>query len=228
MQIWLYFIGGAGGDSVANLLEQAYNVEPVDGNLEWRLSHYIDGLACWWAPCFDREQCFRSARPFPFRTSTNATTARYRHLVEHDIPTVITSHDVMLNEFNASDDLDLLSHKQIKVLVKYSDPIDSFRLCQLKNFAVGTLTPDPVWREQVMRVPDHFDHVLDVTRCHHDWLYTKEFCDNIGVDLCFDTYKQWQDLLHWHTSFLKDKVKSWQSQQQNGHVIGYVPSSPSW
>ena len=228
MQIWLYFLGGAGGDGIANLLEHADNVEPVDGNLEWRLSHYIDNLACWWAPCFDREQCFRSAVPFPFRTDSNATTDRYRHLVEQSIPTVITSHDTLLHALTASDDRDLLSHNQIKVLVKHTDPADSFRLCQLKNFETGSLTADPKWCRFVSRIPNHFDHVLDTARCHQDWQYTKEFCDSIGLKLCYNTYKQWQDLLHWDTSFLKTKVKSWQSQQQDGHVINYIPSSPSW
>lgn len=223
MQIWLYFIGGAGGDSIANLLEHANNVEPVDGNREWRLSHYIDNLACWWAPCFDREQCFRSAIPFPFRASTNVTTDRYKHLVQHGIPTVITSHDVMLNAVNASDEKNILTQKQVKVLVKHTDPSESFKLCQLKNFAIGTLIADPEWCKQILQMPDHFDYVLDVSRCHVDWQYTKDFCSSIGVELCYDTYKQWQDLLYWDTSFLKTKVDAWQSQQINEQVIGYVP-----
>ena len=60
MQFWIYFDAGAGGDGFANLLEHATNVKPWDQNLKvWRLSHYIDDEATFYAPTIDKNGCFR-------------------------------------------------------------------------------------------------------------------------------------------------------------------------
>ena len=50
MIVWIFFSPGAGGDGLANLLEQSPSVIALDGIKPWRIHRYVDGKAKFWAP----------------------------------------------------------------------------------------------------------------------------------------------------------------------------------
>jgi len=133
MQIWLFFIAGAGGDGLANLLEHSSTVTPIDYDDKqfWRVHHVVDGMPKFWAPSPDATNCFR--RNQPFKTSNNQLSTQYIELINSGTNTVVTSHDVNLTAFDASDCKNIFEQNQIKVLLKASDPIHTLQLGARKN-----------------------------------------------------------------------------------------------
>lgn len=225
MQIWICFNAGAGGDSVSNLLEHASEISPIDQNsARWRLSHYIDNLATFWAPPFDDDACFRNSQgPRPFDKKTNQLSTRYLEIINQNLNTVCTSHDVTLQALENSDCQDILSKNIIKVLVKHQDPIKSNFLSKLKNFHIGSLSADPNWLRSIKLIDEtKFNYVIDIDQFTQDWIYVDGFCQSVGLTLPQSTYQYWQKLLYKESSALAHTVKSYRSHIEHDQILSYT------
>lgn len=213
MQIWVYFIAGAGGDGFANLLEHASNVEHHDSDIKfksWRVQHWVDNSPKFWGPDIDSSRCFRNNRPFLL--SNNYLRRNYVRLVNAGITTVCTSHDIRFNLLNHSDCLDILNKDQVRVLLTHNDYAHANHVARVKNLIADTTGIDPL-KEPI----DHsqYDYVLNINDIQQDWSVVDQFCQQLGLQLdkrYYDEYQQIQrgagELLSYGTKYLPKKYRT--------------------
>jgi hypothetical protein len=227
MQFWIYFDAGAGGDGFANLLEHATNVKPWDKDLKvWRLSHYINDAATFYAPPIDHNGCFRTPKngtsSSAFCQNDNTLHPSYIGRVQNNINTVCTSHDLGLESLNASDCQDILTKNQIKILIENSDPLVTYRACCIKNFKTGSLQPSENWLKWTATLDKSpFDIVIDIAKIKTDWQYVKEFTDRFDIHLSESVYRYWQNLLLFDDLAEQKTVDRWISIIDNDTVLDY-------
>jgi hypothetical protein len=195
MQIWIYFIAGAGGDGFANLLEWSTNVECIDSDRtfkRWRVQHWVDGSPKFWAPDVDRDaiRCFRNHKPF--KLNHNYLKRNYVKMVNAGINTVCTSHDIKFIALDSSDQQDILKRDQVRVLLTHNDYAHANHMARVKNLIKDTVGVDP------LKTPldhDQFDYVLNINDIQQDWSIVEQFCQQVGLDLdrkYYDEYCQIQ------------------------------------
>lgn len=192
MQIWIYFIAGAGGDGFANLLEWSDNVENIDSDQtfkRWRVQHWVDGSPKFWAPHLDRVSCFRNNQPF--KLSNNYLKRNYLKIVNAGINTICTSHDIRFAAMRQSDCQDILCRNQIRVLISHNDYVQANRTARLKNLIKDTEGIDPL-KEPI----DYswFDHVLNINDIQQNWSVVNEFCQKLGLNLDKKYYDEYQQI----------------------------------
>jgi hypothetical protein len=194
MQIWIYFLPGAGGDGLANLLEYADNVETIDSDQDpkrWRVHRFVDNQPKFYANAIDNIRCFRNNRPF--LSAENQLRSNYVRLVENNIPTICTSHDATKKYLNVSDQRDILEHNQVSVYLYHPDYRRCVYQAALKNL-VPKLPP--------MNSDDHypvreninikqFDFVLNITEIQSNWSVLNQFCNTVGLNLNSDRYQEY-------------------------------------
>jgi len=197
MQIWLFFIPGAGGDGVANLLERATNVTPIDGNKQWwRVHRIVNNSTKFYAPTIDHLGCFRHGQKFD--SAANQLYDQYVELVNNNINTVVTSHDITLTQLQQSQQIDLLTHNQLKVLI-HTDDYQSAAI----NFATKNLMPR--WQLHTPLIDQRqFDFVLDVSQVQRNWNYFCSFCNDIGVSVSHDQYRCYQQIATGNTAYMSN------------------------
>jgi hypothetical protein len=220
MQFWIHFDAGAGGDGFANLLEQAQEITTLDQSVKtWRLNCYVDGGAKFYAPNFDLNGCFRQGpRPF-LLNEPNQLSSAYVDIISSNKSTVCTSHDLTLKQLNQSDCLDIITVRQIKILLENVDPRISYRSGMIKNFKLGSLIPTPAWVNWNVNMDrSKFDYVLDATKIKNDWNYVNNFCQQVGLTLEEIIYRKWQSLLNKNQD---SAFKEYKSIIENNIVIGY-------
>ena len=219
MQIWIYFDAGAGGDSLANLIEQCEEIDTLDGvPKRWRIHYYVDNSAKFWAPTLDLNKCFRLERT-PFLLKLNQFTDRYLDIVLNNKSTVCTSHDLTLQHLSQSDCLEVIELNQVKVLLENVDPVVSYRAKITKNLRTGSLIPDKKWVDWNIKLDrSGFDYVLDVNQVKTSWEYVNNFCQQLNLTLNKCKYQEWQQALN----KTQDKsIKQYRSIIENNVVIGY-------
>jgi hypothetical protein len=207
MQIWLFFQAGAGGDGVANLLERSKNVTPLDGETGyWRIHRIVDGSVKFYAPTIDKFGCFRHSQVFD--QSVNELDSRYVDIVNQNFNCVVTSHDVSLDLLVNSDCQDILCKNQIKLLLT-SNTTDTDAI----KSATKNLLPTIYTHVITDYCPDQFDYVLDVDLVKNDWNYVNRFCKDIGLELDYNEYVQYCDLLKGNKTFMTNNfnVEEWVS-----------------
>ena len=217
MQIWIYFVPGAGGDGFANLLEYADNVETLDSNQDpkrWRVHRFVDDQPKFYSSPVDNIRCFRNNRPFLL--SENQLRPNYVRLIENGIPTVCTSHDVTKKYLHSSDSRDILEHDQVSVLLYH----DNYRLCVYQAALKNLMTRIPVVSDDhchaIKQKIDHdqFDFVLNIVDLQSDWRVVDEFCNSVGLKLAkerFDDYSKLQagnDSCCKHNNFRHKRYRS--------------------
>lgn len=193
MQIWIYFIAGAGGDGFANLLEFSTNVENIDSDLtfkRWRVQHWVDNSPKFWAPDVDSIRCFRNNQPF--RLNNNFLRRNYVKMINAGIPTICTSHDIKFKALEQSDCQDILCRNQIRVLLTHNNYATANKTARIKNLLADTVGIDPL-KEPI----DHlqFDYVLNINDIQQDWSVVDKFCKQVGLVLdkkYYDEYRQIQ------------------------------------
>jgi hypothetical protein len=193
MQLWLFFIPGAGGDGLANLLERATNVTPVDREKSWwRVHRIVNGATKFYAPTIDKLGCFRNRQPF--KQHTNFLLDNYKDLVKNGTNTVVTSHDVTLSWLYNSDCLNVLTQGQIKVLLNTDDYRSAAEMCATKNLLpnVRDYHPDVDFSK--------FDYVLDMKTILNNWNYVRDFCQDLGLDISIDEYVTYKKIINGDTS----------------------------
>lgn len=193
MQIWIYFIAGAGGDGFANLLEWADSVENLDSDStfkRWRVQHWVNGSPKFWSPYIDGQRCFRNNQAFRLRN--NYLKRNYVKMVNAGIDTVCTSHDIRFAALNQSDCQDILCRDQVRVLLTHNDYAEANHTARIKNLNKETVGINPL-KEPI----DHtqFDQVLNINDIQQDWSTVNNFCQQVGLYLdqkYYDEYRQIQ------------------------------------
>jgi hypothetical protein len=195
MQIWIYFISGAGGDGFANLLEWADNVETLDSDRAfklWRVQHWVDGSPKFWSPNVDSDvlRCFRNA--LPFKLSNNYLKRNYIKIVNSGVNTICTSHDIRFTALDQSDLQDTLKQNQVRVLLAHDDYVHANHMARVKNLISDTVGSNPL-KDPI----DHnqFDYVLNINEVQQDWSIVEQFCQQVGLHLdkkYYDEYCQIQ------------------------------------
>lgn len=222
MQIWIYFLPGAGGDGLANLLEQAQNVETVDSDSDpkrWRVHRYVDNQPKFYASYPDSSRCFRNNRPFLL--SDNKLRSNYVRLIENNINTVCTSHDVFKKCLHSSDSRDILERDQVSVFLYHPDYRFSVYQAALKNLepTLPPLNNDVVFPTRHKIDYTQFDFVLDITEIQSDWRVVERFCNEVGIALPLEKYQQYlafQDGNDSWYNYSAFRPKKFQSQTNNG------------
>ena len=196
MQVWLFFIAGTGGDGFANLLERSANVTPIDGNKDWwRIHRIVNNSTKFYAPSIDQNGCFRIS--CPFESTTNRLLDQYVNLVDNNINTIVTSHDITLRDLNASDSLDVLTKNQVKILIDINNYSRAFYNNSLKNL-MPILTDAPVHNIN----HSNFDFVLDIDRIQSDWAYVDNFCRQLNLQLDITDYYTYQEISKGNTAYM--------------------------
>jgi hypothetical protein len=212
MQIWLFFVPGAGGDGVANLLEHAKNVTPIDGETHWRIHRIVNGQVKFYAPTIDELGCFRNR--LRFNKTTNSLGPRYQTIVSNKLTTVVTSHDTALSWLTTSDCLEILTANQIKVLIHTKDYKQSAINAALKNLL--PIIADSRYNIDFTR----FDFVLDIDQIQNNWNYVNDFCQQVGLQLDIDDYQIYQGLINSDLQHVNlDQVEQYVASIDNNQVM---------
>ena len=197
MQIWIYFLPGAGGDGLANLLEHADNAEAVDSDINlkhWRVHRFVDDQPKFYANPIDNIRCFRNNQPF--LSAENQLKSNYVRLIENGIPTICTSHDVTKKCLHASDQRDILEHDQVSVYLYHSNYHQCTYQAALKNLA-PRLPPEVVDNYYPVRKNidvKQFDFVLNIEQIQSDWSVLDQFCNSVGLNLNPERFQQYSKL----------------------------------
>ena len=194
MQIWIYFVPGAGGDGFANLVEQCPQISRFDAHPHhWRIHRFVDDLPKFWAPVIDSNHYFRYMPKQPFDLQNNQLVPLYVEFVLQNKHIVCTSHQVSLKYANEHECKQILTKDLVKVLVTCQDPVRNWRLSTIKRLdaiAVESIRQDKISVDETL-----FDYVLDIDQIHSDWTYVKKFCADVDLDLSESAYRTYQAIL---------------------------------
>jgi len=218
MQIWFFFNPGVGGDGVANLFERSNNVVSFDATTNdpidyWRVHRFVDSSPKFYAPIPDVNGCFRACQYF--NQSSNKLNPGYVQCVLTSQNCIVTSHDVQLQALNNSDCRDIFCKNQIKVLLTLDNDNKAKINASTKNLL-------PVLSKSVYPKVDFsmFDIVLDVDRIQTNWQYVKKISQDIGFELNYQTYFEYQDILRGNKTFLTNnfQIEEYTSCIQNNNI----------
>lgn len=230
MQIWIYFLAGAGGDGLANLLEHADNVENIDSDQDskcWRVHRFVDNQPKFYANPVDNIRCFRNSQPF--LSAENQLRSNYVRLVENNITTVCTSHDVTKKYLHSSDNRDILEYDQVSVYLYHPD----YRQCRyqaaLKNLesrpppAVNNNDYDTI-RQKIDF--SQYDFILNIAEIQQDWSTVDKFCNTVGLNLNSERFNEYKKLQagndewyrHCYSNFIPKRYRS----STAGNDITYI------
>lgn len=197
MQIWLYFHGGAGGDSVANLLEHCHNVATLDGLHRWRVHRYVDGKTKFWAPCVDQNCAMRQGQPFV--SESNRLESRYLDLIEQDQTIIVTSHDVEQTALATSDCKKVLLHNRINIWIRCRDEVAGYRQAAKKNLKSVTETEIKDAGLFVKKVNQRIAHLYQQQIYFEDmldrWSNCTTLANNLGLELDQSAWQQWRTIV---------------------------------
>ena len=223
MQIWIYFLPGAGGDGFANLLEQAHNVETLDSDQDpklWRVHRFVDNQPKFYANPVDNYRCFRNNRSFLL--SENQLRPNYVRLVENNITTVCTSHDVTKKNLHNSDRRDILEHDQISVYLYH----DSYRLCvyqaSLKNLEARMPIGYNDHYYPIKQKIDfgQFDFILNIAEIQQDWTVVNKFCNSVGLNLDPERFQEYSKLQTGDDSWYVSHYGKFYPKRYRSSIVG--------
>jgi hypothetical protein len=217
MQIWIYFVPGAGGDGFANLLEHADNVETLDSDQDpkrWRVHRFVDDQPKFYSNPVDNIRCFRNNRPF--LTTENQLRPNYVRLIENGIPTVCTSHDVTKKYLHSSDSRDILEHDQISVFLYH----DNYRLCVHQAALKNLMTKIPVYHSITQKIDhDQFDFVLNIVDLQSDWNIVDKFCNTIGLKLDPERFDEYSKLQTGNDEWLRSSYSTFYPKRYRSNTV---------
>lgn len=224
-QVWLFFVPGAGGDGIANLFEHCHGVRkiddlaPNDQNACWRIHRIVDNQIKFWAPTVDTEFCFRKNVRNPFKLGTNSLAPIYESAVNLGETVIVTSHDIDLIGLETSDRQDLFCKDQIKVLLDCRDHHRCYVNRKKKN--LQEFPSSHLWDKTLSEVDgfpiyptiDHskFDCVLWVEDIQQDFNFTRNFLQQIGLELDRTHYDYYQSLISGEIGWLTTQALRYNS-----------------
>lgn len=211
MIVWIFFSPGAGGDGLANLLEQSPSVVALDGIKPWRIHRYVDDKAKFWAPTL--QDTLRRTN------KVDQLNAQQLKIANSDTQyLVITSHDTQLaNTFQ----YDILSkEKHIKVLLLSKNFNDSLRVGMRKNLIEFNLSA-PTINLEPSTSPD-MDFILYIDEIINSWEYTKQFVENIGLPVSQSTFEYYKKLVSGEFLYTTPGIEYYNSSVDADNIVRYV------
>lgn len=204
MQIWIFFAGSS-GDGFANLLEHATNARTIDNQKLWRINKYVDYQARFWSPAPDRDQCFRYSQRF--NCATNQLLPKYLEALQDDQHhTIVTSNDLNQTHLRDSDNLEILTQNQIKVLLSLRQPHVA-RQTVLKNLADTGIKQ----AERKLDPEDIFDHIVYIEDLQQSWDLTKKFTTELGLTLEQDMFNHYTEIISGKLFYTTPGIKYYNS-----------------
>lgn len=238
-QIWLFFVPGAGGDGVANLLERCRNVKsidnyPFDGPTNgWRIQRIVDGGIKFYAPTVDTNACFRKNSRNSFRVENNTLNPIYESAVINHQSIIVTSHDIDLEGLVSSDKKDLFCQGQITVLLECRDHNRCYINQKKKN--LQEFPSQHLWIKDTIRIDgkpvypniDHtkFDHVIYIEDLQQDFAYLEIFLQQVGLDIDKKYYDQYIKLINGNLSSIRTDAPCYTSYIDDCMVKYYQSDS---
>jgi len=196
MQIWLFFHGGAGGDSLANLLEHCRGVKPFDGLHRWRVHRYVDKDVKFWAPCVDVSCGLRQGQPF--RCHSDQLHSNYMHLIAQGHTTVVTSHDLQQTAINDSDLRQILTQDRVVIWVRARDERAGYRRACLKNLKMVTPQDIQVAARYLHEINRDFEkiyqHQIYFDDIFESWAACDRFVQELGLELDEKIWQDWRQV----------------------------------
>jgi len=209
MIIWVWFLAGAGGDGVANLLEHASNARTIDGNKHWRVHRYVDNKVKFYAPTLGKPQN-------PQRINTiDLLDDRQLEIANSDTEyLIITSH---VNPDLVSDKID--ANKNIKILVTSNNSIYNALTKNLMEFNISDL--DKKYPKIATADFDLADIVVDIDNIMNNWEYTKKFTFDIGLDLAEKEYNYYKKIVTGDLIFDDPGIERYKSVTGADNIVRY-------
>lgn len=211
MIVWIFFSPGAGGDGLANLLEQSPSVIALDGIKPWRIHRYVDGKAKFWAPTL-QDTSRRTNK-------VDQLTAQQLEIADSNTQyLVITSHDTQLANTFQNDTLS--KEKHIKVLLLSKNFNDSLRVGMRKNLIEFNLTAPIIDLEPTIS-PD-MDFILYIDEIINSWEYTKQFAENIGLSISQSDFEYYKKLVAGELLYTTPGIEYYNSSVDADNIVRYV------
>ena len=220
MQIWIFFVPGTGGDSLANFFEQSPSCETIDGKPKhWRVHRYVDGLPKFYAPRIDLNGAFRQNFVFSLEGGINQLRPEYVEHVTLGHNVVCTSHDVFLEVLNSSDCQDLLTRQQYKILIDCHDTSAAYDMANKKLLGLATPT---VGRLNLSRIQKtQFDLVLDFAKFVDDWTYAESIMSDLCMPVAEDLYHEWSKIVKGQEILEDSTIEHWKSCLDSGGQLSF-------
>ena len=211
MIIWVCFTSGAGGDGVANLLEQASNARTIDGNKHWRVHRYVDNKVKFYAPTLGKQNNI-------WRINTiDLLDDRQLEIANSDTEyLIITSHvnpNLVSNKIAAN--------KNIKILVTSNNAIYNALIKNLIEFNISD--PGGNYPKIATAEPgfDLADIVVDIDNIINDWEYTKKFTLNIGLNLAEKEFNYYRKIVTGDLIFTTPGIEQYKSVTGADNIVRY-------
>jgi hypothetical protein len=194
MQYWIFYQAGVGGDGFGCMLEHATNINPADGNLEWRIHYYENAYGV-----LQRPVRFYQAKwtedPLPFRHGTLIDNVVlnpvYTNLVEQQQNTVITAHEIYFHLIDKFKHRSIVEKDQIKIHLYSNNNERVYRDLLAKrggNFSAEQFKKlrQHINKNELARTA--YDMHIDIEKIWRDWNYTQSCMDQLGIDLPKSVY----------------------------------------
>jgi len=211
MIVWIFFPGGAGGDGVANLLEQSSNVVPIDENKQWRIHRYVDSKVKFWAPTLQN-----TSQRINLVSQLNE---KQLEIANSDCQyLVITSHDIQLTTTFIGSTIP--DHKHIKILLKTSNGESEVVMYKLKNLVEFNKETDnqPGLINNVNL--SKFDIRLD--KIPDEWNEFKTLVDSIGLDIGQETFEHYRKIVSGELQYNTAGIEYYESYIDVDNITKYI------
>lgn len=220
MQIWVYYIGGAGGESLCVLLEKSKNIHPLDNQdlSQWRLNRYVDGSPKFWTPSIYAENTFRNDHQTPFNQS-------YLEAIHLDKNIVTCSHAIATEDFYSGigSEYYTKNRKTICIVPDLNNIEKTFLSLQKKQLQPQRLDLENCnyyksyieYANKCVQELDKFDYLIhdlddldQVEKIHID----------LGLEYSRDTIEEWKQVRHGNLSWTTPGVPMYESYVENNQL----------
>lgn len=209
MIVWVFFEGGAGGDSVANLLEHASNAVSIDGELMWRIHRYVDRKVKFWAPNLP-DAADRS-------NTVSKLTARHIDIANRDDQyLIVTSHDLQFKNVFLNGILP--DKKHIKLLVTRNSLLEQEIDFNIKNLVE--------FDQQSIKAPapcryNNMNAILNVDKISN-WEYTRSIVEKIGLVLTHQDFTHYRKIVTGEIVYHTPGIEHYKSYIDNTGLTKYT------
>ncbi len=230
MQIWVYFVGGYGGDGLINLLERSPSVTPLDGlplylhdgTPNWRHHRYVDNVPKFWAPSIYVNDTDRTQHGC---SDDNQFTNEYINAVEKNLTIITGSHDTTLSDFKTGNGYELYSKNRISVLilpnlVTVEEVFIRYKKAHLLEIKTNVLDTVQFQKfkqhvELTIQNQHQFDFVIDNIKDNNQ--LTKLY-KNLNLTYSDSTLSEWHEISNGKLYFDVPKYKSYVENNQYKYV----------
>ena len=210
MIIWVCFTFGAGGDGVANLLEQASNARTIDGNKHWRVHRYVDNKVKFYAPTLGKQQNTRRINTIDLLDDRQLEIANsdteYLIITSHVNPNLV-SNKIAVN-------------KNIKILVTSNNALYNAYIKNLMEFNISDLSGNYPKIATAEPGFDLADIVVDIDDMN-DWEYTKKFTLGIGLNLAEKEFNHYRKIVTGDLIFDDPGIERYKSVTDADNIVRY-------